>query len=115
MAALTLAMLLLMPSLGCAGYGVLMYVQVVEPPDLHIQIGRAQLIGAALAPSPCQPPQRCEQAGAALTHRSPVYRVWLFIDDTDPYILLLVQLTLRPGSRRDGSMSPPWQSVGGLA
>ena len=96
--ALMLALMLVVPSLDCAGYGVLLHTRVVEPPELNIHIGHLQLIGAVFPPSPCLPAQPCQQPGTALPHPFPLYSVCLFINDVEPYhashVIRLVQLPL---------------------
>jgi hypothetical protein len=42
--ALMLALILVLPTLGGAGYGALLHMQVVEPPQAHIRIGRYELL-----------------------------------------------------------------------
>jgi hypothetical protein len=97
--ALTLALLVLVPSLACAGYGVLVQAQFVAPPALDVAIGPIQLVGLVSQPVPCDKTFACYQASPAAPRPVTSYHVWLFIAKTDPYItphaMLLVQLPLR--------------------
>src|SRR5262245_33684641 len=97
--ALTLAVLLMVPSLACAGYGVLVQAQFGVPPALDVAIGPIQLVGLVSQPVPCDKTFACYQASPTALRPVTSYHVWLFIAKTDPYItphaILLLQLPLR--------------------
>jgi hypothetical protein len=98
-AALTLAVLLMVPGLGCAGYGVLVHVQLIAPPTLNVEIGPVQLVGMVSRPVPCEIMYACEQVSAVVPRLAASYHVWLFIAKTGLYItprsILLLQLPIQ--------------------
>jgi hypothetical protein len=93
---LMLALMLVAPSLGCAGYGVLLHSQVIAPPILNVKIGLDHLISEVSTPLPCVPGRRCLRSGPALAEPPTIYSVWVFIADTDqrdaPHAILLLHL-----------------------
>ena len=122
-AALTLAVLLIAPGLGCAGYGGLVHVQLVAPPALNVTIGPVQLVGLVSQPVPCDIMFACDQASAVVPRPAASYHVWLFIAKTGlnsiPHSILLLQLSLRS---YDWEIWPPhsaiparWRRDGGVA
>jgi hypothetical protein len=53
--ALMLALMLVVPSLSCAGYGVLLHAQAIEPPQVRIRIGQFALLSTLIRPCPTLP------------------------------------------------------------
>jgi hypothetical protein len=87
--ALMLALLLIMPILSCAGYGVLLHTQMVKPPTLNVKIGPTHLIGGMFPPL-CEPGPYC-----AVAHEMPrTYRAWLFIHNANTYATQLARIIL---------------------
>jgi hypothetical protein len=87
--ALMLALLLIVPISSCAGYGVLLHTQMVEPPTVNVKIGPAHLIGGTF-PLLCQRAPYCARA-----HERPrTYRASLFVHIGDTYAIQLVRIIL---------------------
>jgi hypothetical protein len=74
--ALMVALMLVVPGLGCAGYGVLLHAQVVEPPQAHIRVGQFALLSTISYR--CSSPATFHCGGETLQHSPAVYSVWLF-------------------------------------
>jgi hypothetical protein len=87
--ALMFALVLVVPLLGCSGYGVLLHTQVVELPQVDIWIGRSHIISVVSPQFRCLP-QHCNES-----RFPPGYSLWLFIDGVEPRAIPLVRLPLR--------------------
>ena len=98
-ATLSLVVMLMVPGLGCVGYGALVHVQFVAPPAVNVAIGPIHLVGMVSQSIPCDITNTCEQASAVGARPAASYHVWLFIAKTGlystPRSLLLIQLPLR--------------------
>jgi hypothetical protein len=86
-----LALLLMVPGLGCAVYGGLVRLEQIAPPILNVVVGPAHLIGG-VSPTRCEPEPHCTRAYMAGRPR-PTYRAWLFIDIADTHIIQLARIT----------------------
>jgi hypothetical protein len=88
--ALIVALMLVVPGLGCAVYGALLHTQVVAPPTLKVEIGSAHLIGGVYPPM-CETAPHCTTADMAYEPRR-TYRAWLFIHIADAQIIQVARI-----------------------
>jgi hypothetical protein len=90
--ALMLVLILVVPILGCGGYGALLHTQVVKPFPLNVEIGPAHLLGGAFPPM-CETAPHCTSIDMVYEMRR-TYRVRLFIRTADTNLFQLARITL---------------------